>query len=80
MGDEARETYEVQARTPDGTLLRLGPLRSAIDVGLLARRYLAEGRAVQVELHRTRDGHAVCLSVLAPGMGWRAWPGGPAEP
>ena len=79
MGDEARETYEVQARTPDGTLLRLGPLRSAIDVGLLARRYLAEGRAVQVELYRTRGGRLTCIGVLEPGMGWRPPPGCPAE-
>ena len=79
MGDDARETYEVRARTPDGTLLRLGPLRSAIDVGLLARRYLVEGRAVQVELHRMGGGRAEYLGVLEPGRGWQAQLDRPAD-
>ena len=79
MGNDARETYEVWAWTLDGTLLRLGPLRSTIDVGLLACGYLADGRAVQVELHRTRGGRWEWLGVLEPGRGWRARPGGQTE-
>jgi hypothetical protein len=72
MGETDRETYEVRALTPAGTMLRVGPLRSAIDVGLLAYRYLADGRAVRVELHRTCGGRSECFGVVdRQGARWR---------
>jgi hypothetical protein len=62
----------VRARTPQGTTLRVGPLRSAIDGGLVAHRYLVEGRAVRVELYRSGGGRVECFGVVdRQGARWR---------